>query len=109
MRLLVDNQLPAALARFLAQRGLECRHVLDVNLAQASDLEIWLYAASHQMIVVSKDEDFFHLAARPGAEARLIWIRLGNCRTSQLLAAVDKVWARVEACLDAGDRVVEVR
>ena len=66
MRLLVDNQLPAALARFLAARGLECQHVLDVNLAQATDLQIWRYAASHQIIVVSKDEDFFHLAARPG-------------------------------------------
>ncbi len=56
MRFLVDNQLPAALARFLAARGLERQHVLDINLAQASDLEIWRYAASHEMIVVSKDE-----------------------------------------------------
>jgi predicted nuclease of predicted toxin-antitoxin system len=29
---LADNQLPTALARFLASRGVECQHVLDVEL-----------------------------------------------------------------------------
>jgi predicted nuclease of predicted toxin-antitoxin system len=83
--------------------------VLDLSLAQASDLDIWRYATAHQMIIVSKDEDFLHLATRPGAEAQLIWVRFGNCRTPHLLAAVDRVWDRVQACLEAGDRVVEVR
>ena len=40
MKFLVDNQLPAALARFLTSRGVECRHVLDAGLADASDAEI---------------------------------------------------------------------
>lgn len=109
MKFLIDNQLPAALARFLGERGLECQHVFDVNLSQASDLEIWRYAATHEMIVVSKDEDFVHLAVKPDAAARLIWIRLGNCQTPQLLAAIGTVWERVQACLERGDRIVEVR
>ncbi len=78
-------------------------------LHRVSDLEICRYAVNGRMIVVSKDEAFFHLAARPGSEARLIWIRLGNCRTPELLEAIGKVWPRIKACLDAGDRIVEVR
>ena len=31
MTLLVDNQLPLALARFLATNGWECTHVQDVG------------------------------------------------------------------------------
>jgi hypothetical protein len=34
---LVDNQLPAALARFLASRGVECQHVLELDLAESTD------------------------------------------------------------------------
>ena len=45
MRFLVDNQLPVALARFLTSAGSESLHVIDVGLAQASDSEIWRYAA----------------------------------------------------------------
>jgi hypothetical protein len=40
VKFLVDNQLPAALAEFLRKRGLDCQHVLDVDLAQASDADI---------------------------------------------------------------------
>jgi predicted nuclease of predicted toxin-antitoxin system len=32
MNLLVDNQLPLALARFLAANGFDCRHVQDIGM-----------------------------------------------------------------------------
>ena len=109
MRFLVDNQLPAALARFLVARGLDCHHVLEVGLAQTSDAEIWRYATEHHMILISKDEDFLHHAERPGAILPFVWVRLGNCRNQALLAAFGSLWPRIQACLEAGDRVVEVR
>lgn len=55
----------------------------------------------------AKDEDFFHLCGRPETAAQLIWVRLGNCRTQQLLSAFERLWPRVRARLEAGDRVVE--
>ena len=109
MKFLVDNQLPAALAEHLRMRGLDCQHVLDVGLAEASDAQICRYAQDHERVIVSKDEDFLHLANRPEAEIRIVWVRLGNCRTSVLIEAVEKLWPMVEACLKAGDRIVELR
>ena len=109
MTFLVDNQLPVALARFLSARGVECHHVLDLGLAQASDIEIWRYAAESKMILISKDEDFFHLAGQRGTGIPLVWVRLGNCRRRELLSAIERAWPRIQTCLEAGDRVVEVR
>jgi hypothetical protein len=34
---------------------------------------------------------------------------LGNCRTSALLQAFDRLWPEIEASLNAGDRVIEIR
>lgn len=48
MKLLVDNQLPAALTRFLAQRGLVCRHVCDLGLDTCDDRSIWELAKTEQ-------------------------------------------------------------
>jgi predicted nuclease of predicted toxin-antitoxin system len=45
VKFLVDNQLPAALAHHLTSRGADCQHVLDAGLAEATDAEIWDYAA----------------------------------------------------------------
>jgi len=109
VKFLVDNQLPAALARWISAQGLDCHHVLDLGLAEASDAEIWRYASDHDMVLVSKDEDFFHLATRPGSPVRLVWVRLGNCRRPVLLSVFEIVWPRIQASLEAGDRVVEVR
>ena len=54
MRFLVDNQLPIALARFLAARGCDCDHVMDVGLGSASDSVIWPFAHQNELIVISK-------------------------------------------------------
>jgi len=62
VKFLGDNQLPAALARFIESRGCHAKHVLDIGLAEASDTQIFRHAESEGYILVSKDEDF--LAAR---------------------------------------------
>ena len=110
MKLLVDNQLPVALARHLTSLGHECEHVEAVNLDAASDAEIWQYASQRgSVVVVSKDEDFLYLASRAESAARLLWVRLGNCRTSALIEAFDRLWPRIEQALVSGERVVEIR
>jgi predicted nuclease of predicted toxin-antitoxin system len=106
---LVDNQLPLALAQHLRTGGLDCQHVLDIGLAEASDAEICRYAESQGRVIISKDEDFLHLASRPDAKFKIVWVRLGNCRTSALISAFDQFWPTLQSCLEAGDRIVELR
>jgi predicted nuclease of predicted toxin-antitoxin system len=109
VKFLVDNQLPATLARFLNSQGIDCRHVLDLNLEDSSDAKIWKCADQNDYIVISKDEDFLYLANIPSVKARLIWIRLGNCRTKKLLSVMENLWPQIEARLKAGERIIEVR
>lgn len=109
MKFLIDNQLPAALAQHLAKRGLDCQHVLDVGLGEAADADICGYASAQQRIIISKDQDFLYLASQPKMSIRLIWVRLGNCRTQALLEAFDRLWPEIEASLNAGDQIIEIR
>ena len=109
MKLLVDNQLPAALAAHLRNWGLDCVHVLELGLNTADDLEIWRRAAAEDRIVVTKDEDFLLLASRPSDRGRMIWVRLGNCRNATLLAAFDRTRDVLLQAIAAGQRVIELR
>lgn len=109
MKLLVDNQLPAALAVYLRWRGHDCRHVIELGLDEVSDLELWRYAAVEKSVLVSKDEDFVFLANRAGDDGRLIWVRVGNCRNAALLSAFDRGHDDVVAAIEAGQRIVELR
>ena len=109
MKYLIDNQLPFALAKHLRNHGLDACHVSDIGMDQASDRDIWQYAATNGYAVVSKDEDFLHIANADPAGPPFVWVRLGNCRKPALLAAFDRVLAQLVHALDAGDKVVEVR
>lgn len=109
MRFLVDNQLPVLLAAYLRARGHDCTHVLELNCATTSDVDIWALAAAEGRVVVTKDEDFVYLANRAGDTGRLLWVRLGNCRNRALLEAFDRTHDPMIAAFAAGQRVIELR
>lgn len=109
MKLLIDNQLPIALAAHLRSLGNQCEHVLEIGLDEADDRQVWTYAASAGQIVVSKDEDFVFLANRSGDTGRLVWVRLGNCRNVPLLAAFSRAHDDIVHAFDSGQRIVELR
>jgi predicted nuclease of predicted toxin-antitoxin system len=75
----------------------------------AHDSEIWKHATVESRIVVSKDEDFFHLANRPDDRGRLLWVRIGNGRTAALLARFESGWGAIEHEFARGQRMVELR
>ncbi len=110
MKLLVDNQLPSALARFLSANGFECQHVLDIGLDAASDQIIWEYAKKEGQVIVTKDEDFAQLADRQTTiPPQVLWVRLGNCRKAALLKAFADILPQIREQLQEGNAVVEVR
>ena len=98
MKSLIDNQLPAGLAKYLCTKGHDAQHVLNLGLSSAKDIEICQYAAEHAQVIVTKDEDFSRQAIQPRAAIQVVWVRLGNCRKSVLLAA-----------MEARDRLIEIR
>ena len=72
MNLLVDNQLPPALARFIeSEFGCSGIHVADIGLRDASDAEVWEYASKIDATLVSKDEDFATMALRAHSQTDL--------------------------------------
>lgn len=107
MRLIVDQQLPPVLADWLRQQGQQAVHVRDLGLASASDSAIWTEAQRDRAVVISRDEDFVALARRVGG-ARVVWVRLGNCTNTTLLAAIESTWPAIVARLASGETLVEL-
>ena len=108
MKLLIDNQLPEALAEFLAGSGIEARHVRRLGLGAASDAEIWSYASANGFGIVTMDEDFQHLAARYGTPPQVVWVRLGNVRKPVLLATFLTLLPELRAGFENGVPVIEI-
>lgn len=81
MRLLLDQNLSFTLVQALADLYPDSAHVREVGLERADDDQVWRYAATRGLAIVSKDSDFRQMSFVRGHPPKVIWIRRGNCST----------------------------
>src|SRR6266487_3748841 len=84
MRLLFDHNRSPRLVRGLAARYSDTAHVVLVGLDRASDMAVWTYAQTNDYMIVTKDSDFSDVSVLRGFPPKVIWLRLGNCTTSDV-------------------------
>jgi len=106
---MTDENLSSRLVAAVGDIYAGSAHVADLGLLGATDRDLWAQASAAGFVLVTKDEDFHRLSVLLGPPPKVIWVRLGNCRKQALLAAVERLWPKIETCLKAGDRVVELR
>jgi predicted nuclease of predicted toxin-antitoxin system len=59
-------------------------------LEGAKDAAIWAYAAEHEFVLVTKDEDFHRLSVFRGFPPKVLWVRLGNCTTREVAELLER-------------------
>lgn len=84
MKLLFDENLSPKLTSRLSDIFPDSLHVREVNMEATSDPVVWDYAKNNDLMIVSKDADMHDLSLVLGNPPKVIWIRLGNCSTSQV-------------------------
>lgn len=95
MRLPFDENLSPELVRLLADLFPESVHVRDVGLKSADDPVVWQYAKENALIIVSKDSDLHQRSFMFGHPPKLIWVRLGNCSTSEVERLLRRSFAAI--------------
>ena len=95
MKLFLDQNLSPRLVKALEATFPGSSHVRLVGLAKADDESVWEFARLQGFTIVSKDADFHQRSFLLGFPPKVIWIRLGNCSTSQ----IEKLLKRHKASL----------
>ncbi len=108
MRVLVDTNLPPALAQWLRERGHEAEHAALILSPNADDESIWAHAVSMAAIIITKDTDYLDLAARVGGAA-VVLVRCGNLKLAPFRSWFDARWPAAEDLLRLGENVIELR
>jgi predicted nuclease of predicted toxin-antitoxin system len=109
VKILIDAQLPPGLKVMLATAGHEANHVVDVGLRDADDAQVWEYAVREGIAVLTKDADFVARRLREPHGPTIIWLRVGNCSRDALARWLTPLLASIEALVEAGEGVIEVR
>ena len=100
MKLLLDENLSRRLVPALRARYPGSNQVALLGLERATDIELCDYAAHHDFVICSKDDDFQRLVAARGYRPRLIHVALGNVDNDAVLAALLAAADRLHLAFD---------
>ena len=84
MKLLFDQNLSPRLVQRLSDLYPGSATYTSIGLDRASDTRLWQYARERGFILVTQDADFSEMIEVLGFPPKVVWIRRGNCSTSQI-------------------------
>jgi predicted nuclease of predicted toxin-antitoxin system len=91
---------------WLKTRGRDSEHLFDLNLLKATDSEIWQRAKAENLIIMSKDVDFYDRVLLLGPPPQVIHVSVGNCSNTRLLEILALEWDEIELALSSGSRLI---
>lgn len=94
-KLQFDENLAPRLVGDLADMFPGSSHVRELGLSGADDETVWQRAAVSGFIIVTKDDDFRQRSFLRGHPPKVLWLRLGNCRTSDVAALLRRQYAEI--------------
>jgi predicted nuclease of predicted toxin-antitoxin system len=85
VKLLLDENLSDRIVSRVVDLYPDSSHVKSHTLSQTEDGIIWDYARQNGFVIVSKDSDFHQRSLVFGHPPKLIFMRVGNCATVQII------------------------
>lgn len=84
MSLLFDQNISIQVKKNIQEYYPNCVHIKEVGLTNSLDYDIWNYAKSKNLIIVTKDSDFNDFYSLYGFPPKLIWLRFGNSNNKKI-------------------------
>ena len=85
MKLLLDENLSDRIVPKILDLFPGSSHIKSHSLLRTDDALIWLFAKEQGYTIVSKDADFHQRSLVFGHPPKLIFLRVGNCSTDQII------------------------
>jgi predicted nuclease of predicted toxin-antitoxin system len=84
MKLLFDQNISYRIIRIIEDIFPDSKQVINLNLENSTDSQIWDYAKLNDYCIVTFDSDFYDLSLVRGTPPKIIWLRMGNTSTKSL-------------------------
>lgn len=94
---LFDENIPR---KVLFRPSLPVIHATDLG-SGITDTDIWSYAKSHSLVVITKDSDFSNRIMVSSPPPWIVHLRFGNLRRREYHVFFQRVWPRIELLLPA--------
>jgi predicted nuclease of predicted toxin-antitoxin system len=97
VKLLFDQNISFRVPKGLENIFPKAKQVRGVFLENASDRKIWEFAKKEGFTIVTFDADFYDLVTLFGHPPKIIWLRLGNSSTQNIIKCIENHFNLIEA------------
>jgi len=84
MMLLFDQNISFKVAKKIQDIFPAAKHLSDLKLEGAKDIEVWEFAKNNNYCIVTFDFDFIDISTLKGSPPKIIWLRIGNSTTEKI-------------------------
>lgn len=92
---IIDENLPSTISIWNNEKFI---HILEIS-ENFSDSDIWQYAINNNLIIITKDVDFYNRYLSSAVSPKVVWIKTGNLKKKFFLQFIEDVWSEVEEML----------
>ena len=85
MKLLFDENISYRIVKKIQEVFPESQHVTDVRPLLKGDMKIFEYARDNDFTLVTFDEDFVDIQSLKNYPPKVLWLRMGNSSTLNVL------------------------
>lgn len=106
MKFLVDANLPNKLAKAIGRMGHTVIHTDDLpNKEKTSDKEIKAISKDQNLVVISKDTDFFDSHLIQGVPPKFLFVSTGNITNKELFKLFEKNFENIVTLFETYDLI----
>jgi len=89
---LIDENLPSDLPFWNKENFTHLSEVLNVKY----DTDIWLYAIKNDLIIITKDTNFYYRSLSSSVVPKVVWIKTGKMKKKKFNRFIKSSWRKVE-------------
>ncbi len=101
-RFLVDVNLPKRFSFFNSEKFI---HISDIN-PKMTDTEIWNYALKNNLVILTRDADFYNRYLLFVKSPKIVFFQLGNISLKDLHKYFNKNWDLIIKKLENGNLII---
>lgn len=90
IKLLLDENISFKVAKGINAFFEEVKHLSDLRLINSNDIDIWQYAKNNEYSIITFDSDFIDLSVLYGFPPKVIWLRMGNSSTHEVISKLSE-------------------
>jgi len=91
-KFLIDENLPYNFSLWNSEDFIHIYDLKDIR----TDTDIWNYAKNNNLIIVTKDADFLEMMLINEPPPKVVHLRIGNYKISELFYFLNRIWIEIE-------------